>query len=708
MAETADKPEKIGQTSNVADDNWQRYRYVVQRGHRDYTYRAINCERMYLGGGRQWDPAEAASLLAQGRQPYEFNEVLPSVNSAIGHQIKNRLDISFRPRGGNADQVQADIRSKVIMQIADQQHLHWKETEVFSDGLIQQRGYYDVRMDFGENMQGNIKIAVLDPMDVIPDPDAKTYEPAGWSDVITTRWLTEFEIANDYGQDKADAVFAVKPDDADFGEYDDTGAPRAKFSDPLLHGPSYDAYYTDGKIRRARVVERQRWVNTMSRVLFYPRTGDRKLADNLTPEVLAQQTSQGAVMTKAMFRRVKWVASTCTEVLQDNWSPYDSFTIVPYFAFFRRGQTLGLVDNAIGPQQARNKALAQFVHIVNSSANSGWKVEENALTNMTIEELERKGAMTGLVIEHRKGASVEKIQPNQVPTGVDRLVEITTNALKSVTVPDAMRGQDGVDTSGIARQTQQFAAQQQIAVPLDNLARTRHMLAEKLQALTKQFYTEKRTFRITETDFATGKPVETAITVNEYDPATGTYKNDLTEGDYDTVVSEQPMAVTFEEGQFQQAMDMRKAGVALPDTVVVQSSTLSRKAEIVEEMRSASQAAPDPVAEAKAGLLKAQTTKTNADAVNASVTAMFSATQAANQIASVPAIAPLADALLKSANFQDADLPPIVPNAPEGIAAMPVDVAANTSPNAPPRPEQPDVGVNAGIERTDPAIGEPR
>lgn len=708
MAETADKPEKIGQTSNVADDNWQRYRYVVQRGHRDYTYRAINCERMYLGGGRQWDPAEAASLLAQGRQPYEFNEVLPSVNSAIGHQIKNRLDISFRPRGGNADQIQADIRSKVIMQIADQQHLHWKETEVFSDGLIQQRGYYDVRMDFSENLQGNIKIGVLDPMDVIPDPDAKTYEPAGWSDVITTRWLTEFEIANDYGQDKADAVFAVKPDDADFGEYDDTGAPRAKFSDPLLHGPSYDAYYTDGKIRRARVVERQRWVNTMSRVLFFPRTGDRKLADNLTPEVLAQQTSQGAVMTKAMFRRVKWVASTCTEVLQDDWSPYDSFTIVPYFAFFRRGQTLGLVDNAIGPQQARNKALAQFVHIVNSSANSGWKVEENALTNMTIKELEQKGAMTGLVIEHRKGAVVEKIQPNQVPTGVDRLVEITTNALKSVTVPDAMRGQDGVDTSGIARQTQQFAAQQQIAVPLDNLARTRHMLAEKLQALTKQFYTEKRTFRITETDFATGKPVETAITVNEYDPATGTYKNDLTEGDYDTVVSEQPMAVTFEEGQFQQAMEMRKAGVMLPDTVVVQSSTLSRKAEIVEEMRSASQAQPDPVAEAKAGLLKAQTTKTNADAVNANVTAMFSATQAANQIASVPAVAPLADALLKSANFQDADLPPIVPNAPDGIAAMPVDVAANTSPNAPPRPEQPDVGVNAGIERTDPAIGEPR
>lgn len=701
---TEDQPD-----ANVASELWDRYRYVVARGHRQYTLQAQLCERMYLGAGRQWDADEAAALMAQHRKPREFNEILPSVNAAVGHQIKNRLSISFRPRGGNADQVQADIRSKVIMQISDQTHLHWKETEVFSDGLIQQRGYYDVRMDFSQNMSGNIRITVPDPMDVIPDPDSKTYEPEGWQDVIYTRWLTEDEIASDYGQEAADKVMATKPDEADMGSYDDTGAERSKFADPGLRGWAFDAYYTDAKIRRARVVERQRWINSMSRVLFYPRTGDRKLAENLTPEVIAQQLAQGAVMTKAMQRRVKWQAATMDVTLHDAWSPYDSFTIVPYFAFFRRGQTLGLVDNAIHPQQARNKALSNFEHILGSAANSGWMSEENSLANMTPEEFAQMGAVTGLNIQVRKGSPYpQKIQPSQVPTGHDRYLEQVTNALKSVTVPDAMRGADGEQTSGLARQTQQFAAQQQIAVPLDNLARSRHLLAEKLHALAKQFYTEERTFRITETDFSTGKPVETPITVNKYDAERGVYINDLTEGEYDVVISEQPIAATFEDSQFQQAMDMRKAGVAIPDTVVVQSSTLSRKAEIVEQMQGAN-VPPDPVAEAKARLIDAQARKAEADAVQAGVTGMFSATQAANQIVAVPGVAPLADALLKSAGFVDRDAGPIVPEAPAGIDAMPVpQPQANTSPNFPPLPASPAQGADAGIERMDTAPGAPR
>lgn len=728
MADTTNTAAPAADSSKTANENWSRYVYCVGRGHREFTRQAQYCERMYLGGGRQWDATEAAALRAQGRKPREFNEILPSINAAVGHQIKNRLDISFRPRGGNADQIQADIRSKVIMQIADQSHLHWKETEVFSDGLIQQRGYFDVRMKFDQNMQGTIDIEVVDPMDVIPDPDAKTYEPTGWEDVIRTRWLSEFDLVNAYGQDKADLAMKSKPDESDFGEYDDSGAQRSKFADPAMRGTGFDAYYTDGSIRRVRVVERQRWINTMSRVLFYPRTGDSRLAENLTPEVIAKQLEAGATMTKRMQRRVKWVASTCDVVLHDEWSPYDSFSIIPYFAFFRRGQTLGLVDNAIDPQQARNKALSNFEHILGSAANSGWVTEENSITNLKDGELEQKGAMTGLHIEVKAGTRLAptKIQPSQVPAGHDRYIEQVTNALKSVTVPDAMRGQDGVDTSGIARQTQQFAAQQQIAIPLDNLGRTRHLMGEKLHALSQQFFTEERTYRITETDFTTGKPKETPITVNQFDAATGTYSNDLTEGEYDVVISEQPMATTFEDGQFQQAMEMRKVGVMLPDTFVVQSSTLSRKSEALEAMSSQGKPA-DPLADAKAALLAAQTEKTKAETVNSNVTGMFSATQAANQIAAVPAIAPLADALLKSAGFQDMDAGTIVPDAngiaggliekgpgqpathPSATNGLPPDepepVEANTSPNFPPKPRTPDIGANAGIERADPAVG---
>jgi hypothetical protein len=654
---------------------------------------------MYLGAGRQWDEKEAQNLRAQKREPYEFNEILPSVNSALGHQINNRMAISLRPRGGAADQVQAELRSKVLMQIADSQKLPWKESEVFADGLIQQRGYYDVRVQFGENMQGEVSIEVLDPMDVIPDPDAKTYEPEGWSDVLRTRWLTLDEIEQEYGQVSRDAVVNAFPDEHDFGSLDDSGAERNAFGTSTGQW-TYEAYQGGARIKRARVVERQRWVRKMSRVLFYPRTGYSRFAENLTPEVIAQQIAAGAVMTKSMQRRVRWQAATRDVTLHNEWSPYDSFSIVPYFAFFRRGQTIGLVDNAIGPQRARNKAMAQFVHIVNSSANSGWVTDQNSITNMTPAELEAKGAMTGLHIEVRENARrPEKIQPNQVPAGVEHLVRLSTEALKSVTVPDAMRGDDGPQTSGLARKTQLYAAQQQIAVPLDNLARTRHLLGEKLLTLVQQYYTEPRIFRITETVFATGKPKETPIEVNQWDETTGSYVNDLTEGEYDVVITEQPLAVTWEDSQFQQALGMRKEGVAIPDSVLVQTSALTRKTEILEQM--ASQQQGDPAADAKIALIQAQTEKTRADAVQSAVTGMFSATQAANQIAMVPAVAPLADTLLRSAGFEDKDAAPIVPSVPAGMES--IDMPQNTSPLMPARPTSPANGMDAGIEKIDQA-----
>lgn len=183
-----------------ARENWQRYQYGKDRGHIEYTEQARKCEGMYLGGGEQWSEADKAILRSQRRPFYEFNEVKPSINSAVGYQIQNRMDIAFKPRGQQGDLEVATILSKVVMQVCDSLKLHWHETQVFSDGLIEQRGYYDVRMSFERNMKGEVDISVLDPRDVIPDPDAKSYDPDKWGDVIVSRWLTADEIEQLYGR----------------------------------------------------------------------------------------------------------------------------------------------------------------------------------------------------------------------------------------------------------------------------------------------------------------------------------------------------------------------------------------------------------------------------------------------------------------------------------------------------------------------------
>ncbi|MDK2126985.1 portal protein [Parachitinimonas caeni] len=134
-------------SSSLALQNWQLLHEARQRGHDAYVEQALRLEQYYLGGGLQWDPEDRVFLEGEGRPCIEINQIWPAIHNALGHQIHNRMDMAFRPRGGEADGELAEVLSKVAMQVADRQQLHWLETQCMADGLIQQRGYFDVRMD---------------------------------------------------------------------------------------------------------------------------------------------------------------------------------------------------------------------------------------------------------------------------------------------------------------------------------------------------------------------------------------------------------------------------------------------------------------------------------------------------------------------------------------------------------------------------------
>lgn len=684
-----------------ARENWQRYCYGKDRGHIEYTEQAARCEGMYLGGGDQWLAADKIILNEQKRPFYEFNEVMPSVNSAVGYQIQNRMDIAFKPRGGKSDLQTATILQKVAMQIADSTNLHWLETKVFGDGLIEQRGYFDVRMSFDRNMKGDVTVFDLDPRDVIPDPDAKSYDPDKWADVIITRWLTLDEIEQLYGKKARDKAEQSNDHDQDFGDSDEE-VPRNRFG--TVDTGLYDAYgaESDG-INRYRIIDRQKFVYEMTDCLVFPDSGDIHVMAHMAADSIEDAMSKGAVKARRMHRRVKWIVSTYSRTIHDEFSPYEHFTPVPYFAYFRRGKTRGMVDNAIGPQEALNKAVSQFVHIINTSANSGWVVEEDSLTNMDTEDLETVGAQTGLVLEFKKGSTKpDKIQPNSVPTGVDRLIDRATQALKDVTVPEAMRGIGGNDEAGVAIQAKQFASQQQLATPLDNLAYTRKLLAQRILKLIQRYYDSYRIFRITEMDPMTGKPKEELLEINKFDPETGNYINDVTVGEYDVVISEQPMQVTFENSQFQQALEMRKAGIQIPDATVIRYSGLSDKHEILGNMQG--QSAPDPRAEAEAALKAAQAEKVKAETelVHTETIAergetLYSTMQSAQVVAGNTQITAAADQLLGTIGFEDQDASLYVEAPPAGASAEAVgmDMPKNTDPMTPASPAR---GLMDGIE----------
>lgn len=656
----------------LARIQWERYTSGMDRGHQEYQKQAKKCEDFYFGNGKQWDDDVKAALEAIGKPWLEENVIFPTVNTVLGYQTQSRMDIAYKPRE-SGDQAVADILTKLSMFIVDQNQFPWLESQVFADGLIQQRGYFDVRMDFDKNINGDISITPLDPLDVIPDPDAKSYNPEDWQDVTITKWMPIDDIKILYGLGKYRKVLQAlnKNGEPDFGA-DDWGVERNKFAEP----GTYSSFYKDNSGEEyVRVIERQ-WYKLTSREFWYNvDTGDLlPIPDTMRASEKSKIAKRhGYEVLKRTVKRVRWTVSTQDVLLHDEWSPYEYFTVVPFFPYFRRGRTVGMVDNLIKTQEMLNKTYSQILHVINTTANSGWKIEENSLVNMEVEDLEDVGGQTGLVLEYKAGRTApEKIEPNQIPTGLKDMVTSGIELMRMISgVSETFQGGKGPEVSGTAIQSRVHQSAIQLATPIDNLFRTRNMVAQRILSLIQQFYTEERTFTIAQEDSDMGETEQ--MTINQEDEF-GAIINDITVGKYDIVIADVPTQITFQNAQFQQALDMRKFGVAVPDDEMILMSTLSRKNEIAKKM--SGQQSPEAEAammeqmQLQVEQLRKMVEKLGAEADSKQVEAAQKAAEIAQLIVQNPQIGPLMDQILAKAEAEE-----MAPEAPES------PVAPQTAPN---------------------------
>ena len=340
------------------------------------------------------------------------------------------------------------------------------------------------------------------------------------------------------------------------------------------------------QVRAIRVIERQYY--QLKECMYYVDvvTGDMRPVPTTWSKRKKQKFADdyGLEILTRLDRKVRWTVTADSVVLHDDWSPYACFTIVPYFPYWRRGRPFGMVRNLISPQEQLNKISSQELHIVNTTANSGWIVETGSLQGMTADDLEEHGAETGLVLEYNRGSSPPaKIPPNQIPTGLDRLGQKAAANIKTISgISDAMLGTDSPEVSGVAIQAKQNRGVLMIQVPLDNLQKTRQYLAEHVLRIVQQYYTEERLIQIT--DESDPMKPEMPIVVNQVTPE-GDIINDLTLGEYKVVVGTMPARDNYDEVQFAEAIALRQAGVPVPDDLIVDYSHLAKKGEIAKRIR---------------------------------------------------------------------------------------------------------------------------
>lgn len=567
--------------SAIASKVWLRYAFARDNGHAKFVEKADLCERMFRGD--QWDRADLAKLKQSRRPALTINKILSTMSNVFGEQIYNRSEIAYQPKGG-APVAVAEALSKVARYVSDANQLNWKRSDMFIDGCITGRGYLDMRLTFNDSMQGDITLENVNPKNVVVDPDAEQYDPDTWNEVFVTKWLTADNIAILYSREDAELLRNREQSFFPYG-YDSIQFSRDRFGEHL--NPMYNGTYDESAVmRNIRVIERQHRLLDRQKHFVVPSTGEmRPIPAEFSRDRIAWFVEKfGFNVVPKLIHRIRWTVIADNVVLHDAWSPYKHFTIIPFFPYFRYGQTIGLVENLVGPQELLNKVSSQELHVINTTANSGWKMKAGALANMSIEELEQRGAETGLVIEVNgdPDKDIIKITPNQVPQGLDRISYKAEEHIKTISgVPDSVQGQAREDVAAKAIQANRQAASTNQAKPMDSLGRTDFIIARNMLDIVQEYFTEARTLTIIKDDLTGDQEV---LKVNTPDEV-GTILNDLTLGEYSVTVVSVPQRMTLEDSQFDQALAMREQGIAIPDETLIENSRLYKRGEIVKKMR---------------------------------------------------------------------------------------------------------------------------
>ena len=145
-----------------------------------------------------------------------------------------------------------------------------------------------------------------------------------------------------------------------------------------------------------------------------------------------------------------------------------------------------------------------------------------------------------------------------------------------------MLGTDSPEVSGVAIRAKQNRGATMIQVPLDNLIKTRQYLAEYILELVQAYYTEERLIQITNEDDPLKQ--QEPVMLNMLGPE-GTIINDLTLGEYYVVIGTMPARDNYDDVQFAEAIELRSAGVPIPDDLIIDYSHLARKGEVAQRIR---------------------------------------------------------------------------------------------------------------------------
>lgn len=679
----------------------RRKAWFLSEASRQAVNRALmaKCEQYY--DGIQWKYEDAEELRARGQEPIVYNEVKPTIDWLIGTERRTRVDFTIVAED-DAPEASEDaiLKTKLLKYLDDTNRASFERSYAAEDAFKAGLGWIEVGLR-GDKNGPPIYIGAESWRNIIYDSVGSQRR-----DLTDGRFKFRIKIVD------LDVALAIFPDKEDeLRRCVQTGDDIAIFREwlggtGLITGLDAFSRSKDEELDYLTPTPVDMF-NARERVLLLE-CWSREPVTNTEP-------NEHGIADPVTF---KMYCSVMTEqdTLIEAPSPFrhDRDPFIPVWAYRNRrtGLPYSPILQLMGPQEALNHRMSRALF---EASSNQIEIEEDAFNPevMDLDELrDEYNDPNGMPILRKGALSSGKVRLRESKMEARFQLELAARDIQALRQSSGVSGENrGLDTnsqSGRAVLAKQEQGSLLTAELFDNLLFARQMEGEMVLSLAEQFITQPMTVRTPD-----DKAGYQFSKINQWDPESGQWINDITARRAHFVVGEQAWKQAFAESAFQSLMEvMTQLAAAAPqvvlamlDVVFEMHPNLPRKNLVLERIRSVTgqtppdgklspeqqQAQAEQAAKAKAeyeaqmaALMadikekQAKGEKLDAEAMATRLQALRDSAEAAQILAAMPAATPIADELLRSAGFKDQAAPQVLPNGMQQQAA--IDPAAPVPP----------------------------
>ena len=555
---------------------------------------ALNCYRFKWG--QQWSDKDKQAARQQSKPALTINKIRPLVNTLTGHQKLNRYEPDFKPRTAD-DMELCKVRQGVTKWILDQNSFDYEESRVFSDGITGGRGWFYMYVKYDpDTLDPEIQIDRVSLFDVYVDPESRSPLCEDANYIALAHWVDKEKVKRHFPEykDEIDGQWNRFNDIEDTAEF----TKRERVED----------WEFDRSKKKVRLVS----------TFYYKHKQETKYIVNGKP-VSADEIEEAL---RDMFESVKvpkkevWVSTFLgTILLEDVKSPdqHGYLPLVPFNAYFdgEGDDPKGVVSDLLDPQREMNKRRSQFMHIINTMSTRGFIGDETALSPQEEAKLRKMGSTPGIYIKKRPGSDLTPIVTDNIPSGLLQLDTLYADDLKNISgINEAFQGVDvSSSMSGRAMELRQKQAVVQIATLFDNLRMTKKRIVQILwgkrgrPGLIPQYMTDEKAIRIVgpngQDEFINinqqvqyKPPIPGTNMPNPFAQTVTKTLNDLSQGEFDIVITDSPASPTQRTAAFYALLEMLKTigPNVIPPDVIIEASDLPQKEAIMQRLQQQQQA----------------------------------------------------------------------------------------------------------------------